>query len=267
MWLLLLLLMAGCIGPSQPAEVPIVASIHPLYLVANAIDNATYLVPPNANPHFWEPTPSAVEALGKSKLYVRVGFEHWDEVLERPTTLTAMDYAQLIDNNPHVWLSPKAMEALARAIAEERIRQGADEGTIRQRLQAFLQCLRETNEAIREEASHYNISYVAYHPAYTYFARAYGLREVAVLTKEGEPAFKNYEEVKALMEREGVKLIFTSEQLDTPLVEQLAQETGAEVVLLDPLGVHATSYCELLRENWERIKEKADKLGLKAEAG
>jgi len=255
---LLLILLAGC--TSQPTP-PIVASIYPLYLVADSIDNATYLVPPNANPHFWEPTPSAVRALEEAQLYVRVGFEAWDSALERPETLTAMDYAELIDGNPHVWLSPPAMERLAEAIAEKRIEQGADRERIEENLASFLSCLRETDEKIKREVEAYNISYVAYHPAYTYFARHYGLREVAVLTKEGEPAFQSYEEVKELMERENVKLIFTSETLYTDLVKQLAQETNATVVLLDPLGVHASSYCDLLLENWERIKEAVERAG------
>jgi len=245
--LLGLILLSGCVGEGEEG-VEVVASIYPLYLVAKEVSNATYLVPPNANPHLWEPTPSAVERARSAPIYVRVGFEGWDRAfMEGKKVFTAMDFAEPIDRNPHVWLSPQAMAALGEALAEELGRE--------ERGRAFRACVEDTAQRIRQEVGELGpVRYVAYTNAFSYYARDLGLEEVAVVSEQGIVTPQRYERVKALMEREGIGIIITTPQFRGDVVERLAKETNATVVVLDPLGVNASSYCQLLWDNWLRIK-------------
>jgi ABC-type Zn uptake system ZnuABC Zn-binding protein ZnuA len=80
--------------------------------------------------------------------------------------------------------------------------------------------------------------FVALHPAWTYFARRYGLteRDVLELTPEQEPSAKRIARVLKDMKRRGIKVILSEEAAPEELVRMVAKESGARVIVLDLLG-------------------------------
>lgn len=241
---LFLLFSMGCVSN----EYEIVASIKPLYLIAKEFGNATYLVPEGSNPHFWEPSPSALRVLKEAKVYVRVGngFEEWDRDMPKPKwIINASDY--LPSDNPHVWLNPE----VARRIAKELAKITGKED----RFFKFEECLNSTISRIKREAKARNISYVAYHPAFTHFAEYFGLHERAFLTIHGEVSLKRYEDVKEIMRKEGIRFIFISDHINPELANKLARETNSTVVRIDIFGRNADNYCDYLWNVWDRIRK------------
>jgi zinc transport system substrate-binding protein len=88
-----------------------------------------------------------------------------------------------------------------------------------------------------------------FHPAWGYFAHAYGLTQVPVEIegKEPKPA-----QLKALIQHareEGIKVIFVQPQFSSKSAKLVAREIGGEVAFVDPLA-----------EDWSaNLREVADK--------
>jgi len=79
-------------------------------------------------------------------------------------------------------------------------------------------------------------NFLVFHPSWGYFAREYGLIQVAI-EKEGKgPAPASLAETVALARREGLRVVFVQRQFDTSAAEVVAREIGGRVVKLDPLA-------------------------------
>jgi ABC-type Zn uptake system ZnuABC Zn-binding protein ZnuA len=106
----------------------------------------------------------------------------------------------------------------------------------------------------RLEASGFN-DFVAFHPAWSYFAGRFGLREHGTLeiSHDHEPSAKHIAEVVRHMRTSGVQFIVVEEFSNADLAEGVASQTGARIVYLDPLGgadlPGRVTYAEILNYN------------------
>jgi zinc transport system substrate-binding protein len=89
----------------------------------------------------------------------------------------------------------------------------------------------------RLEDSGFN-DFVSFHPAWSYFARRYGLSEHGTLeiSHEQEPSAKHMGRVIREMLKDGVKYIVVEEFSNPDLAQSVASQTGARIITLDPLG-------------------------------
>jgi ABC-type metal ion transport system, periplasmic component/surface adhesin len=74
------------------------------------------MVPPGASPHSYEPKPDQLVQVSKAKMYAKVGsgveFERvWmDKIINTNREMVVVNCSrgiELIEGDPHVWLSPK----------------------------------------------------------------------------------------------------------------------------------------------------------------
>ena len=75
-----------------------------------------------------------------------------------------------------------------------------------------------------------------YHPAYTYFARDYGIEQIAIENDGKEPSLR---QTTALIERakeHNIKSILRQPQYSEDKVRAIATDAGAEIVTTDPLS-------------------------------
>jgi len=79
-------------------------------------------------------------------------------------------------------------------------------------------------------------AFYVFHPAYGYFADAYGLRQVSVETGGRQLAPKQLRELVAQARRDRVSVLFTQPQFDRRQADAVARVMGAKVVLVDPLA-------------------------------
>ncbi len=278
------LLLAGC-GSSESAangKMPVVVSILPLADLAaqvggNRIEISNILVPPGSSPHTFEPTPSQIRAVAGAKVMVLVGLhlEYWaDKVIDASgnqkmvVVNTSRGIATITgdaDNggaggvNPHVWLDP--MNAI---IMVENIRDGliqadpAGKAVYEANAAAYIKQLRTLNDEVRQQVrSFHSKKFIAFHPAWVYFAREYGLEQAAVVEstpgKEPSPAeiAKIVQTAKALQ----AKAIFAEPQFSPKAAQAIAEECGAKVLFLDPLGssLHDRSYIHLIHYNVDQM--------------
>jgi zinc transport system substrate-binding protein len=255
--ILLLLVLAAAVAGAAHAEEPasrpiVVVSVLPQkYVVDRLADewvDVEVMIPPGASPATHEPTLAQMKRLAEASLYVKVGhpsfpFEAaWlDKLLAETPGLPVVDGSAGVERregDPHVWVAPRHVEQMA-------IQTGAALAKIlpqhRDELQANLGALRAEIDALDQEirallADKTGRKFLVFHPAWGYFAEAYGLEQVAIEHEHKEPDAHELGELIEHAREEKVQAVFVQPQFDPASAELLAKEIGARVEPLDPLA-------------------------------
>ncbi len=228
------------------------------------------LVQPGASPHSYEPKPQQMAALSKAALYlaIGVGFEeawlpriraanpdltvvHLDEGLEKLPMLDhhhedehghahghdhADDHGTL---DPHVWLAPanmalmaqRAAEALSAAAPEQAAFFAANLAAFRDDCAALDAEIRALLAGIEPPAN----KFMVFHPAWGYFAKAYGLEQVPIELRGKEPSPAALQRLIQRAKKEGITVIFVQPQFSAKSAQTVAQSINGTVLPLDPL--------------------------------
>ena len=258
--LLIAILCGGCTSRRPADGEPLYVSILPLRSLVQGIVGDDFdievLVPPGASPETFEPTPRQFVGLNKARMVFNVG------LIDFETTLLAKveDQAKVVDLSrgieliagtcshgshghththgidPHVWTSPRALQKMAEN-AYEAIREAYTDSvkyeTNYRLLQQELKALDERTAA-RIAAS--DVEYfIIYHPALTYYARDYGLRQIAIEADGKEPSAKQLTQLIRQAREDGVRRILYQSQFPASAVEVIARDIDAEYAEVDPL--------------------------------
>lgn len=274
---LVLTALSACATPLTPAEtdsrLPVVASILPLADFARQVGRdrvrVETLVPPGASPHTYELTPAQLRAVSQGRVLVLngIGLEYWaDEMIsaaDNPDLIvvTTSDGLDILaddvresSGNPHVWLSPlnaiHQVEAIRDALLEADPA-GAD--AYRANADKYIAELQVLDREIRQAVAAFSSrEFIASHAAWVYFARDYGLEQVAVVeSRPGqEPSLQNIAAIVETARRIGARAIFAEPQFSSKAAEVIAEESGAQVLFLNPLGLPPDfEYLDLMRCN------------------
>jgi len=96
-----------------------------------------------------------------------------------------------------------------------------------------------------------------FHPAFGYFADAYGLREVSIESEGKEPSARELAGIISMAKERGIRAVFVQKQFPEKMGEVIADVLGGVVVPLDPL---AYDYPKNLEEMARTVaRELADK--------
>ncbi|WP_286727167.1 metal ABC transporter solute-binding protein, Zn/Mn family [Alistipes sp. UBA1686] len=258
--LLIAILCGGCTSRRPADGEPLYVSILPLRSLVQGIVGDDFdievLVPPGASPETFEPTPRQFVGLNKARMVFNVG------LIDFETTLLAKveDQAKVVNLSrgieliagtcshgshghththgidPHVWTSPRALQKMAEN-AYEAIRKAYPDSvkyeTNYRLLQQELKALDERT-ATRIAAS--DVEYfIIYHPALTYYARDYGLRQIAIEADGKEPSAKQLTQLIRQAREDGVRRILYQSQFPASAVEVIARDIDAEYAEVDPL--------------------------------
>lgn len=213
------------------------------------------MMPPGANEHNYEPDTGQLKALSKADLYVKVGHLPFEDAwMERFISINpdmlVVDSSQsieIIDHNPHIWLSPQLVKIQAGTISAALVQLDPENRDYyEQRKQIFLNELDKLDQEIAATLSKVKgKSFLVYHPAWGYFARDYGLQEIAIEEHGKEPGAREMSQIIDYAKKNRIKTIFVSPQHSTHSAEAIAADLGARVVLLDPLPA---DYMENMRK-------------------
>jgi zinc transport system substrate-binding protein len=117
--------------------------------------------------------------------------------------------------------------------------------------------LRALDKEIRDAVATFSTrKFIAFHAAWVYFARDYGLEQAAVIERSPgqEPSPAEIGEVVKTAKAIGAKAIFAEPQFPTKAAEVIAAESGARVLFLNPLGLPPNyRYLDLMRHNLAEI--------------
>ena len=152
------------------------------------------------------------------------------------------DHGRDGDDNldPHTWLDPRNAAALAEAVGQQLIElDPARAEQYRENVTALVAKLGALEEELRQQLSGLlDRPFLVFHDAYQYFENRFGVaaRAAVTLDADREIGAKRVSELRALVEREGIRCVFTEPQLRPAVVRVIVKGTGANLGQLDPVG-------------------------------
>jgi len=230
------------------------------------------LVTPGQSHETYEPTPKQMAALSEANVYFRIGLPFETQLIEKITAanlrlrvidmregirLRPMDEGDAHERggapDPHIWLAPQLVktqaEHIARTLGEF---DPAHAPIFQQNLFAFQCDLNRVDSTIADVlAPLRGRKFYVFHPAYGYFADAYGLKQVAVETGGKEPSARQIAELIDQARQDSVRVVFVQPQFATNSAQKIAEAIGGAVVPLDPL---ARDYLDNLEQMAHEIK-------------
>jgi zinc transport system substrate-binding protein len=240
---------AGSGTSGSGGRTTVVAAFYPLAWVAEQVGGPTVhvvdLTPSGAEPHDIELAPRDVQAIHDAGLvlYLGGGFQPAVEKAVADRSGPSLDLlsgralraarsaaASGADLDPHVWLDPTLLAAMATRVGRELGRERAAT-----RLAAQLGRL--DGKLSRGLASCRRHEIVTSHAAFGYFARRYGLEQVALtgLAPEVEPGPKDLERLVREVKATGARTVFFEPLVSPKLAQTIAREAGVKTAVLDPL--------------------------------
>ncbi len=274
--LLVLPLLGGC-GPGvQRGSRPlVVTSFYPLQWVAERVAGrhveVVDLTHPGQEPHDIEltvrQTADVVDA--SVVLYARGLQAAVDQAVDRERPRHVVDaaaVARLEGDDPHFWLDPTRMRAVAGAFERRLAR--VDPGHARdyaRRLHRLQRELTGLDRSFRRGLAHCRIrTIVVSHDAFGYLGRRYGLRVAGIngLSPDAEPSPAHVRELQDLIRREHLTTVFSEELASRELAGSIARDLGLRSAVLDPVeglddATAGQDYLSLMRRNLTTLR-KAD---------
>ena len=216
------------------------------------------MVPPDANPHHFDPSPRQIMNLANSTLYLQIGYIDfeltWINKLESEyPSIRFVDTSEGVDLmddensdcghlhgniDPHIWSSPRNVKIIAANTAEAFIRFDPDnENIYKENLKVFLNEIDTLDNYIQERLENLTTrGFLIYHPALTYFARDYNLQQIAIENEGKESSVGHLRSVVNLARERSIKTIFVQQQFNSDEARTLEKEINGRIVIIDPLA-------------------------------
>lgn len=138
--------------------------------------------------------------------------------------------------DPHIWTSPRALQRMAanayeaiHALWPDSVKYTENHARLQEQLAAL-----DARTAGKIAASGVRY-FIIYHPALTYYARDYGLQQVAIEDDGKEPSARALARLIEQARRDSVRTIFYQSQFPASAVEVIARDIEAQSVAIDPL--------------------------------
>lgn len=290
--------LSGCMTKTNTAtpsaKLKVIASVYPVYEFARQVGgdkiDLTMLLPPGAEPHDWEPTAKEIMQIKAAKIffYHGAGFENLEKILsqkvlgETKPVMVSQNISPLpsSDNDSHVhesdsqhqhrdshmWLDPllaqKEVTAIAEALASA---DPANADYYTKNAENYNKELAILDEEYRTTiAPLTRREIITNHAAFAYLANRYQLKQLAImgLSPDSEPTPEKMTYIVNFCRKHNVKYIFAETLISTKLSETIAKETGAKILILNPLEnltetelKQGKNYLTIMRENLANLKQ------------
>ena len=224
------------------------------------------------DPHTFEPTPKQAAALAQAQLFFTVDMPFEKQLVAKVLAannrqLKVVDVTTGItrlamteddhhghpgdrhaaqagrakeqgEPDPHVWLAPANLMIMAQNMTAALIAAMPERRELlRRNLDSLLAELAALDQRLTASlAPHRGKTFYVFHPAFGYFAHAYGLTQEAVETGGKSPTPKRLAELVRQAKADGVRVIFVQPQFDAKAAATVARGIGGSVVSIDPMA-------------------------------
>lgn len=225
------------------------------------------MIPPGASPETFDPSPIDKQNLNLSKLYFSIGVPaeviNIIPYLNKETKLVELDkivaekyedYTIDGGRDPHIWLSPKRVIVMVDNIAKTMMELDPENSIYyRQNANNYIQELEALDIQIKDNFKAIkNNKVIAFHPAFQYFTKDYGL-ELFSLEEHGKEATPQHlQNMLDFSHKENIKVIFYQSEISSRQAMSFAEEIGGEAIMLNPLS---ENYIENLLHTSEILAE------------
>ncbi len=257
-------LLHACSGNAGRGSNTIMVTIEPIRYFTEQIAGDKFtvvsMVPSGSSPETYDPTPRQLTSLSESRAYLRIGYigfeQTWMERLtENAPRMEVFNLSQgvsLIQEaehhhdhhahqggvEPHIWNSPTNARIIVQNIYQALCELDAPNSDYyATNLQRVIGEIEETDHTIRHLLTQpHDSTFLIYHPALSYYARDYQLRQVCLEENGKEPSVAHLKELITRCKAEQVRTIFVQQEFDSRNAELIAGETGARLVTINPLS-------------------------------
>lgn len=216
------------------------------------------VIPEGTNSHTYEPKPSVAKQMSTADIVIVNGLKLEDptkeiaetnlptesEIIEAGTlALTPEQYIYDFSfpkdggkPNPHLWTNPPMAKCYASiALSAMTKADPTNAASFTTNYTAYVAKIDELDRLMTEATASVpaeNRELLTYHDAYAYFAVHYGWRVIGAIQVSDfeDPTPKEVAELIAQIEQEKVPAIFGSEVFPSPVLAQIAEETGTTYV-------------------------------------
>lgn len=282
--------LSACAGegatPVVTTRLSVVVALYPLEEIArrvggDVVDVAT-LTPAGMDAHSVELTAKQLDTLHDADLVLYLGDDFQPAVqdavgalpgnVKTIDMLTTVDLIQVDDgtrdgHDPHVWLDPRNMVAMARAVAAAMSSLTDAEGaasvaTNAEGYEDELVALDSDMENVLRTCTTRTL--VTSHEAFGYLAARYDLETMSVtgLNPDEDPSARQLEDLAAAARAAGVRTVFFESLLPADLARTVARSIGADTDVLNPVeGISkneaetGATYVSIQRDNLARLRK------------
>ncbi|OGO77308.1 MAG: hypothetical protein A2Y23_02720 [Clostridiales bacterium GWB2_37_7] len=278
--------------PTQQSDLTIYTSFYPMQFLVTEIagDKAKIvsLVPAGVEPHDWDPKPRTLAELQESDMlvYNGAGMEPWLPTLlptiekagvKAVNTSEGLELLPFDEKNadegeegliydPHVWVSPAKYKQQAQTVLDALIEiDAANQEYYQANFNKLAERLDKLDGDYRQAATEFKSKmFIVSHAAFEYMAKDYGLTQLPIrgVTPQAEPSPAKLAELVEISRKNNIKYIFFESLVSPKLSQTIADEVGAEILVLnDGQGIteeqikQGRSYFTIMYENLENLKK------------
>lgn len=262
---------------SADDRVPVFVSVLPQKYFVQQIGkdhvDVQVMVQPGASPATYEPKPRQMAALAGARLYFSIGVAFESVWLEKimaanpamtlvptdagirkipmathhhhdgETPLDGKDgHGETADHgilDPHIWLSPPLVKQQAEKILDAlKAADPPHSPDYTANYQNFVAAIERLDGALKKMfAGKKGLRFMVFHPAWGYFAHAYGLEQVPIEIEGKNPKPAQLQALIALAREQQIRVVFVQPQFSVKRAELVAREIGGQVAFADPLAL------------------------------
>ena len=237
----------------------IYVTINPLRSIAEELTCGDFevevLVPRGASPETFEPSAQQIAALNNANLVFKVGLIDFEQSMMANINnkQRVIDLSQGIEPlkgccshghkhhthgiDPHIWCAPRTLTTMVKNMHTALKERYTDSTKYDIAAEAILSRLSNLDKECAENIESSGVqSIMIYHPAYTYLARDYGIEQIAIEQEGKEPTPKQLRTLIDKARSQNIGIIFHQPQYNANKLSAIATESGAEIVVTDPLA-------------------------------
>lgn len=255
--------MAGC-GQRERKEAVVSVSILPVQYFIDRLTNheleVNVMVPQGASHGTYSPSARQMQRLSDSGIYFRIGSLGYEQAFIRRLNelnpemkeVNLSNHVELIRGmpivhgdhvheggvDPHIWISPAVMLSLLPVIKDALVEVYPEyQETVEANYPALYADVERSHLQMQEITQSISQKrFMIFHPALTYLARDYGMEQVSIEHEGKEPSPGQLSQLIREARAESIPVIFIQEEYDKRNAELVADETGAQIIQINPLS-------------------------------
>lgn len=263
----------------QDKKVKISVSIPPLKWITQKIAGDDFIVTSitesNVSPELFDPTVKTIEDLEKSDLYFSFDLFNFEHKLEDAVSDQNKIYNVLENNNtlikeeenshnhgdhshegydPHVWFSLDTVASISENIKNTLSEKYPDKKEIFEKNYSdFISEINNFKSEIGNDVkSKKNKTFIIYHPALTYFAKDYDLKQISIEQNGKEPTAQYLKTVINEIKTNNIKLLLVQPQFPKSSTELISKEApDVKIIEFNPLEENIFTNLKKLTDSLE----------------
>jgi zinc transport system substrate-binding protein len=253
------LLAVACASKTESTQKTIFVTITPMQAIVEEITmgdfNVEVIVPKGASPETFEPTLKQVAAISDAEFIFSSGLINFEQNLINSINgdgevVNLSKGVELIAGScshgnhehkhgvdPHIWTSPRTLRTMVLNAHDAIIAHYPDSTKYTAATERLLARLDELDNYCASRIANSGVDAIMiYHPAYTYYARDYGIQQIAIEHDGKEPSLRQTTELINRAHQYNIRYILRQPQYSEDKVRAIAKDAGAEIIVTDPLA-------------------------------